>query len=180
MSEPFSINKLDELVEYITTPPYHNKTQAAEYFGTSRAMINKILKELSTPDSLYYNEWKAKRVKMVLDELLKMARSRAGSKSKRKIIIDHDLALSLRYVNVYGGATLRDLASLIGCSHMTVCNAINNLSTEDLAHQDEQSFEGQEAIHNEYVATLENWVKENGIASSLMKDLLSEEQWKSR
>lgn len=180
MGEMFTITRLDELVEYITTPPYHNKTQAAEHFLTSRATINKFLKELSTPDSLYYNEWKAKRVKMVLDELLKMSRSRAGSKSKKKIIIDHDLALSLRYINVYGGETLRNIANMVGCSHMTVHNAINALPEEEIIKQDNQVIANQEEMRKLHEHAIAQWFKDNELNSSLWEDLLREKQWKSR
>lgn len=179
MKEVFSIDKLDELVLYITTPPYHNITQAAEHFNTSRATINKALKELSDPTSLYYNEWKSKRVKAVLEELLKVSRSRAGSKSKRKIIINHELALSLRYANVYGGSTLRDLAKLVGCSHMTVCNAINALSSEDLLAQDTEYVHDRDELRQKQMEALATWLEENTKLSKNEAKTL-EEQWLKR
>lgn len=172
---PFTIDRIDELVEYITTPPYHNITQAAEHFHTSRPTINTALKELSDEQSLYYNEWKAKRVKTVLDELLKIARSRAGSKSKRKVIINHELALALRYANIYGGATLRDLGTMVGCSHMTVSNAISALSETDILDQDAQELHDRAEIAKEQRDIIEAWLDEKGLDKKRL-----EESWKSR
>lgn len=179
MREPFSINRLNELVEYITTPPYHNITQSADFFNTSRATINKALKELSDPSSLYYDEWKDKRVKTVLSELLKIARSRAGSKSKKKVLIDHELALSLRYLNVYVGATLRDIGKMVGCSHMTVCNAINALSEEDLFKQDQLVAAEDVELRYSQIAAVEEWLLNNGVLSSEEISKM-EEQWLAR
>ena len=129
---------MEDLVKYIVGPPCHNITQAAEYFGFSRATIKRYLAMLSDEKSLYYNQFKAMRVKLILQKELLESRSKAGSISRRKNCLTEAQALEARFKNVYQQIPLRHLAKEYKCSHMTIANAIKNLSERAIKAQDEE------------------------------------------
>lgn len=136
-SENAKEKRLNELIAYITEGTGHNITQAAENFGMARSTVTKYLGLLTQEDSLYYDEAKATRVNLVLERLLAEARSQAGSAGRPQTIISPEKALDLRFKHLYIGIDLRGLANEIGCSHMTVYNAINAIPTETATAQDE-------------------------------------------
>lgn len=131
---------IDELVEYIVGTPNHNVTEAARHFNCSRFTITKYLDMLSDTTSLYYNQFKAMRVKLTLEKLLLESRSKAGSISRRKACLTESQALEARFKNVYQKIPLRHLALEYHCSHMTIANAINNLSERAIQAQDEEVY----------------------------------------
>ena len=63
---------INDIVEYIVTDPGHNMTQAAEHFKCSRPTIKKYIAMLSDEKNLYYNQFKAMRVKISLEKQLSL------------------------------------------------------------------------------------------------------------
>lgn len=131
-------NFLDELVDYIVSDEGHNMTEAANHFGCSRPTVKRYLDMLSDEKSLYYNQFKAMRVRLTLQKELLESRSKAGSISRRKNCLTEAQALEARFKNVYQQIPLRQLAKEYKCSHMTIANAINNLSERAIKAQDEE------------------------------------------
>lgn len=131
-------DKFREIVDYITTPPYHNITDTAAHLGVSGRTVSVHLKRLSTPTDAQFNLEKAQEVNQILEHLLSISRAKSGSSSHRSFTFTEEEALELRFKNLYLGLSTRDLAALYGCSHMTVYNAINNLSNTAKEVQDEE------------------------------------------
>lgn len=130
---------INELVEYIVNAPGHNITEAAKHFDCSRATIKRYLNMLSDETSLYYNQFKAMRVKLTLQKELLESRSKAGSISRRKACLTENQALEARFKNVYQKIPLRKIAKDYGCSHMTIANMIKNLPEKLIKAQDEEA-----------------------------------------
>ena len=131
---------INDIVEYIVTDPGHNMTEAAEHFKCSRPTIKRYIAMLSDEKNLYYNQFKAMRVKISLEKQLLEARSKAGSISRRKIVLTETQALEARYKNLYEGIPLRQLAKDYNCSHMTIHNAIKALPDRITKAQDEEIY----------------------------------------
>lgn len=121
---------LRDIESYIMEEPGHNIVQTADHFNVTRDTIRAYLKLLSTPDSLYYDEARAKRINIVLNRLLSEARSKAGASGRRKTVLSLEDALELRRQNEFFGVNLRALAKEKGCSHTSVANAIKSIPLE--------------------------------------------------
>lgn len=134
MNETF----LNDLIEYIVNEPCHNISEAAKHFGCSRATIKKYLDMLSDNKSLYFNEFKAMRVKLTLKKELLDSRSKAGSISRKKPCLTQKEALEARFKSVYQKTPLRKIAKEYNCSHMSIANAIKNLPEKLIEAQDEE------------------------------------------
>lgn len=146
---------VDELVEFVIGPPSHNITEAAAKYECQRSTIKELLALVSKPNSLYYNETKARLLNETLDKLLTEARSKAGSISRRTATITKDEALVFRFKHLYEGISFRKLAEEKGCSHMSITNAINALPLADTIAQDEEIKAMQEK--KDFLGIEEKW-----------------------
>ena len=132
-------NFINELVEYIVNDQGHNITEASKHFGCSRATVKRYLNMLSDETSLYYNQFKAMRVKLTLEKELLESRSKAGSISRKKACLTEKQALEARFKSVYQKIPLRKIAKEYGCSHMTIANVIKNIPERLIKAQDEEA-----------------------------------------
>lgn len=118
-----------EVVDFVLAG--NNITESATAFNCSRKTINNILDMVRNEDGPYYNEILKKRIYLTLEKLTLEARKRAGSKSRRNLVISDEEAWQMIEKIIYEGATLRDLAAEKGCSHTSVANAIARVSNDE-------------------------------------------------
>lgn len=105
----------------------HNVTETAEYFGVNRALIISLLDEVRIKEGRFYDENLGSLIEETLMILTTNARSLAGIKSKRELVLSEDEVIDCIFEIIFEGATTRELGIKYNCSHTSVSVAIKRL-----------------------------------------------------